>query len=75
MPSTVSDATRNDMWEMMLDLERQVRYYGRLAGNYSIRYRAIRHLLLFGVLAEGAAMYFPLGTEPPAAMEHRLSRA
>ena len=35
----VSDATRNDTWDMMLDLERQVRYYLRLADRYMLRYR------------------------------------
>ena len=64
MARTVSDVTRNDTWEMMLDLERQVRYYGRLAGNYSMRYRAIRYFLLFGILAEGAAVYFLSGQDP-----------
>ena len=64
MASTVSDATRNDTWEMILDLERQVRYYGKLAGDYSMRYRTIRYFLLFGVLAEGAAVYFLSGQDP-----------
>ena len=64
MASTVSDATRNDTWEMILDLERQVRYYGKLAGNYSMKYRTIRYFLLFGVLAEGAAVYFLSGQDP-----------
>ena len=63
MARTVSDVTRNDTWEMMLDLERQVRYYGRLADNYSMRYRTIRYLLLFGILAEGAAVYFLSGQD------------
>ena len=64
MASTVSDATRNDTWEMILDLERQVRYYGKLAGDYSMKYRTIRYFLLFGVLAEGAAVYFLSGQDP-----------
>ena len=57
----VSDATRNDTWEMMLDLERQVRYYGKLADRYSLRYRVIRYLLLFGIVGEGAIVYFAQG--------------
>ena len=55
---TVSDLTRNDVWEMMLDLERQVRYYGTLADRYGLRYRTIRYLLLLGVLAEGGIFHF-----------------
>ena len=62
---TVSNPTRNDTWEMMLDLERQVRYYLRLADRYMMWYRVIRFLLLFGILAEGAAVYF-LTKAPPA---------
>ena len=54
---TVSDLTRNDVWEMMLDLERQVRYYGTLADRYGLRYRTIRYLLLLGVLAEGGIFH------------------
>ena len=60
---TVSDVTRNDVWEMMLDLERQVRCYGRLSDRYGLRYRVIRYLLLLGVLAEGGIFYF-LSGEP-----------
>lgn len=57
----VSDHTRNDTWQMLLDLERQLRYYGKLADRYSIRYRAIRYLLLLGIVAEGAIVYFLQG--------------
>ena len=64
MATQVSDATRNDAWELLLDLERQTRYYGRLADRYSLRYRIIRYLLLLGVLAEGAAVYFLAGHPP-----------
>ena len=60
----VSGATRNDTWGLMLDLERQVRYYGKLADRYSLRYRAIRYFLLMGVLGEGAAVYFLSGRPP-----------
>ena len=54
----VSDPTRGDCWELMLDLERQARYYGRLADRYSVMYRVIRYALLLGVLLEGALLYF-----------------
>ena len=53
----VSDVTRGDVWEMMLDLERQVRYYGTLADRFGLRYRVIRYLLLMGILAEGGVLY------------------
>ena len=57
----VSDPTRNDAWGLMLDLERQVRYYGRLADRYSLRYIGIRYFLLLGVLGEGVVLYFLSG--------------
>ena len=55
---TVSDVTRNDVWGMMLDLERQVRYYGALADRYGLWYRVIRFALLMGVVLEGGIFYF-----------------
>ena len=57
----VSNTTRSDTWELMLDLERQVRYYSKLADRHSRRYRAIRYLLLLGMLFEGAVVYFLSG--------------
>ncbi len=62
--SRVSDATRNDTWEMLLDLERQVRYYLRLADRYSLRHRTLRFLLLAGILLEGMAVYFLAAQQP-----------
>ena len=61
--ATVSDATRNDTWEMLLYLEHQVRCYGKPADRHSLRYRCIRYFLLFGIILEGAAVYF-LATQP-----------
>ena len=58
----VSDPTRNDTWDMLLDLERQVRYYLKLGDRYMLRYRAVRYLLLFGILTEGTIIYFLAGT-------------
>ena len=57
----VSDATRNDTWHLLLDLEHQVRYYGALADDYSKRYRVLRFMLLLGVLIEGIGLYFLSG--------------
>ena len=64
---TVSDATRSDTWGMLLDLERQVRYYLKLADRYMLWYRSIRFILLFGIIAEAAAVYF-LSAAPPVAL-------
>ena len=57
----VSDLTRNDTWELMLDLERELRYYSKLRDRYSKWYRVIRYLLLFGIVAEGMIIYFSAG--------------
>lgn len=62
--SRVSDATRNDTWEMLLDLERQVRYYPRLEDRYALRHRALRFLLLAEILLEGMAVYFLAAHDP-----------
>ena len=62
--SRVSDATRNDTWEMLLDLERQVRYYLRLADRYTLWHRSLRSLLLVGILLEGMAVYFLAAKDP-----------
>ena len=61
---TVSEITRSDTWELMMDLERQVRYYGTLGDRYRLRYQVIRYLLLFGIVAEGLIVYF-LAAHPP----------
>ena len=52
----VSNPVRNDTWNMLLDLERQTRYYGRLADRYSRWRRVIRYLLLFGLVAEATVV-------------------
>ena len=62
--TTVSDVTRSSAWDLMLDLERQMRYYGKLGDRYLLRYRAIRYILLFGILAEGAIILL-LAEHPP----------
>lgn len=57
----VSDITRNDTWELMLDLERELRYYSKLRDRYSRWYKVIRYSLLFGIVAEGMIIYFSAG--------------
>lgn len=52
-----ADTTRSEVWQAMVDLEQQVRYYGRLADQCARRYRTIRYGLLLGVLTEGAFLW------------------
>ena len=54
---TVSDATRDEAWVLLCDLERNVRYFGTLGDRYRVLYRSIRYFLLLGVLSEGFAVY------------------
>ena len=58
---TVSEITRTETWDMLLYLEHQLRYYTTLADRYSIRYKAIRYLLLVGILIEGLVVFFLAG--------------
>ena len=47
----VTDATRNGVWQEMLDAARLVRYYGRLADRYQRRHFCVRvALLTFGLV-------------------------
>ena len=57
----VSGITRDDTWELMLDLERELRYYSKLRDRYSKWYKVIRYLLLFGIVTEGMIIYFLAG--------------
>ena len=57
----VSSITRDDTWELMLDLEREFRYYSKLRDRYSKWYKVIRYLLLFGIVTEGMIIYFLAG--------------
>ena len=57
----VSNQTRIDTWKLIFDLERNVRYHTVLGDRYALRYRAIRFILLFGILAEAVAIYFLSG--------------
>ena len=49
----VTDTTRNDVWQQMLDAARLVRYYERIADRYRQRHFRLRMALL--VLALGGA--------------------
>ena len=57
----VSTQTRLDTWQLIFDLERNMRYHTVLGDRYALRYRAIRFILLFGILAEAVAIYFLSG--------------
>ena len=49
----VSDPTRKDVWELMLNLERNVRYYQTIGDNHSVASRFMRFVVLAGILSEG----------------------
>ena len=51
----VSEATRNAVWQEMLDVARLVRYYERMAGRQQRRRHAVRFVLLVPALT-GMAM-------------------
>ena len=55
--SDVSDVTRREVWGLLCDLERNVRYYRSLSDRYRIRYRLIRYFLLIGVVLQGLVLY------------------
>ena len=48
---TVSDATRDEAWVLLCNLERNVRYFGALGDRYRVWYRSIRYFLLELLLA------------------------
>lgn len=53
----VNDLTRNAVWGTLTGLQRNVRYYTALADRYRSFYRAIRFLILFGIVLEGAILF------------------
>lgn len=53
----VSDQTRIAVWHVLCDLEWNMRYYGALAARYRRRYRALRFVILIGLLGEAATFY------------------
>ena len=55
--SDVSDATRREVWGLLCDLERNVRYYRSLSDRCRVRYRLIRYFLLIGVVLQGLVLY------------------
>lgn len=56
----VSDVTRLEVWGMLCDLERSIRYYSDLSDRYKLKHRGMRYVLLLlaggECLAIGAAL-------------------
>ena len=59
----VSDATRKDVWELLVNLERNVRYYGLIGDRHHLNYRLIRFGVLAGILLEGLILFLAAGGE------------
>lgn len=56
--TTVTDQTRNAVWQNLLDAERYVRYFGALADRFQTRHRLLRYTLLVSVIVE-ATVFIP----------------
>ena len=52
----VADQTRRAVWENVLDAEKNFRYFGALADQYSSRAKWMRVALLGSVLIEGIVL-------------------
>ena len=59
-----SYALSRNVWKLIIDLEMESSHFLKLGNRYRTRYRIIRYLLLLGILAEGAAVYFLAGQPP-----------
>ena len=59
--SSVSDGTRKDVWELLVNLERNVRYYGLIGDRHHLNYRLIRFGILAGILMEGLILFLAAG--------------
>ena len=64
--SDVSDATRREVWGLLYDLERNVRYYRNLSDRYRVWYRFIRYFLPIGVVLQGLVLYLFAMLQPAA---------
>ena len=64
--SDVSNVTRREVWGLLYDLERNVRYYRNLSDRYRIWYRCIRYFLLIGVVLQGLVLYLFAMLQPTA---------
>lgn len=59
--SPVSDGTRKDVWELLVNLERNVRYYGLIGDRHHLNYRLVRFGVLAGILLEGLILFLAAG--------------
>ena len=60
----VSDVARKDVWELLVNLERNVRYYSLIGDRHGLNYRLIRFGVLSGLLFEGLVLYFAVNGSP-----------
>ncbi len=58
----ISDQTRNDIWQELLDVARLVRYYEALCNQYQRRHSFLRISLLFAATGEIGALLAVLST-------------
>lgn len=56
--SPIPDITRKDAWELLVNLERNVRYYRLIGDRHHLNYRLIRFGVLSGLLFEGLVLFF-----------------
>ena len=54
----VSDVARKEVWELLVNLERNVRYYSLIGDRHGLNYRLIRFGVLAGILFEGLVLYY-----------------
>ena len=54
---SVTDETRNAVWDTLCDLEWNTRYYSAMADSYRRRHRWLRFIILAGILLEAATLY------------------
>ena len=62
--TNVSETTRREVWRLLVNLEHNVRYYGAIADRHLLEYRAIRFIMLVGLLGEGVILYFAATAQP-----------
>ena len=54
--SVVTDQTRGDVWNNLLDAEKNFRYFGAIADRYSTRHKLLRFGLLVSLLIEATVL-------------------
>ena len=56
--ATITEQTRNAVWGTLCDLEWNRRYYAAMADKYRRNHLAVRFTIVFGLVVEGAILYF-----------------